>query len=186
MNTRPSRDLTGGSHVMRAFGRHVAAYCFLFAGLLARTLSAQTVTIRVDSARHEVVVEAGPFGIPAEDPEMLKEMKMGNMAMHHDDEVEVFRFDWPVDGMARGFRLELRDAAGAPLPPALLHHLIAINFDRRQFAYSATERLFGAGKEAQQASLPGTLAVPLDLGQRLGFYVAWHNETGQDVNGATL
>ena len=171
---------------MRALSRRIPTCCLLLSGLFAGTLSAQAVTVRVDSTRHEVVIEAGPFGIPAEDPEMLKEMKVGNVAMHHDDEVEVFRFDWPVDGLARGFRLELRDSAGAPLPPALLHHLIAINFDRRQFAYSATERLFGAGKEAQQASLPGTLAVPLDLGQRLGFYVAWHNETGQDVTGATL
>jgi len=153
---------------MRAFVQHARAGCFLLAGLLARTLPAQAVTIRVDSARHEVVIDAGPFGIPAEDPEMLKEMKMGNMAMHHDDEVEVFRFDWPVDGMARGFRLELRDPAGAPLPPALLHHLIAINFDRRQFAYSATERLFGAGKEAQQARSRTAAGVLCSVAQRDG------------------
>ena len=70
---------------------------------------------------------------------MAMEMKMGNVAMRHDEEVRVFRFDWPVDGLGRGFRVELRDSAGAPLPPSVLHHLIAINFDRRQFAYSATD-----------------------------------------------
>ena len=166
--------------------RRISICGFLVPAVFAGKVPAQTVTTRVDSARHEVVIDAGPFAIPAEDPEMLMEMKMGNMAMHHDEEVQVFRFDWPVDGLARGFRLELRDATGALLPAALLHHLIAINFDRRQFAYAATERLFGAGRESQEASLPGTLAVPLDLGQRLGFYVAWHNETGHDVSGATL
>jgi hypothetical protein len=171
---------------MRAFMRRMSISCLILPAAVAGRLPAQTVTTRVDSARHEVVVDAGPFSIPAEDPEMLMEMKLGNIAMHHDNEVQVFRFDWPVDGLARGFRLELRNASGAPLPAALLHHLIAINFDRRQFTYSATERLFGAGREAQQASLPGTLAVPLDLGQRLGFYVVWHNETGHDVAGATL
>jgi hypothetical protein len=171
---------------MRAFMRRVSIFKLLLPFACAASLSAQTVTTRVDSARHEVVIEAGPFAIPAEDPEMLMEMKMSNQAMHHDEEVQVFRFDWPVDGLGRGLRVELRDSAGAPLPFSLLHHLIGINFDRRQFAYSATERLFGVGREAQQASLPGTLAVPLDPGQRLGFYVVWHNETGHDVSGATL
>ncbi len=171
---------------MRAYTWRIAICCVVLCVAKSEGLSAQTVTTRVDSARHEVVIETGPFSIPAEDPEMVMEMKMGNMAMHHDEEVQVFRFDWPVDGLGRGFRIELRDSAGALLPASVMHHLIAINFDRRQFAYSATERLFGAGKESQQASLPGTLAVPLSLGQRLGFYVAWHNDTGHDLTGATL
>lgn len=171
---------------MRASGRPISICSLFLPVAYTGIMSAQTVTTRVDSARHEVVIEAGPFAIPAVDPEMAMEMNMGNMAMHHDEEVQVFRFDWPVDGLGRGFRVELRDSAGGPLPGSVVHHLIAINFDRRQFAYSAAERLFGIGKERQQASLPGTLAVPLDQGQRLGFYVAWHNDTGHDLTGATL
>jgi hypothetical protein len=104
--------------------RRISICGFLVPAVFAGKVPAQTVTTRVDSARHEVVIDAGPFAIPAEDPEMLMEMKMGNMAMHHDEEVQVFRFDWPVDGLARGFRLELRDATGALLPAALLHHLL--------------------------------------------------------------
>jgi hypothetical protein len=149
-------------------------------------LAAQSVMTRVDSARHEVIIETGPFNIPAIDRDMAMEMDMGHMAMHHDQEVRVFRFDWPVDGYGRGFRVEVRDSAGAELPRSLLHHLIAINFDRRQFIYSAVERLFGVGKETPAVSLPGTLAVPLDPGQRLGFYVAWHNDTGRDIKGASV
>jgi hypothetical protein len=30
-------------------------------------------------------------------------------------------------------------------------------------------------------TLPGALAIPLEQGQRLGFYVAWHNDTGHDL-----
>lgn len=171
---------------MRASRRPISICCLFLLVTYAGMLSAQTVTTRVDSARHEVVIEAGPFAIPAEDPEMAMEMKMGNMAMHHDEQVQVFRFDWPVDGLGRGFRVELRDSTGAPVLGSVLHHLIAINFDRRQFAYSTAERLFGVGKESQEVSLPGTLAVPLDPGQRLGFYVVWHNDTGRDLTGTTL
>lgn len=154
-------------------------------------LPAQAVTTTVDSARREIVIVAGPFMVPAIDPEMVKEMvkemETDPGAMHHDEEVRVFRFDWPVDGLGRAFRVEVRDSSGALLPRSLLHHLVAINFDRRQFIYPAAERLFGTGKESPEiGKLPGTLAVPLDKGQRLGFYIAWHNDTGKDLSGVSV
>src|SRR6185503_10955391 len=90
------------------------------AGFPGKPLVAQSISMRVDSARHEVVIEAGPFDVPAMDPEMAKEME--HAAMNHEEERRVFRFDWPVDGPARTFRVEIRDASGAPLPRALLHH----------------------------------------------------------------
>jgi hypothetical protein len=152
----------------------------------AAPLCAQSITTRVDSARHEVVIEAGPFDVPAMDPQMAKEMEMDQSSMHDDEDRRVFRFDWPIDGPGRAFRVELRDSAGAVMPRSILHHLIAINFDRRQFVYPAAERLFGIGRESREVPLPGTLAVPLDRGQRLGFYIAWHNDTGRDMHGATV
>ena len=149
----------------------------------ATQLFAQSITTRVDSARHEVVIDAGPFDVPAMDAEMAKEMEMDHSMMHEDQERRVFRFDWPIDGPARGYRVELRDSAGTPIPRSLLHHLIAINFDRRQFVYSAAERLFGIGRETPDIALPGTLAVPIGRGERLGFYIAWHNDSGRDLHG---
>src|SRR5258708_1287105 len=146
-------------------------------------LSAQSVETRVDSSRHEVVIEAGPFEVPAMDAEMIKEMEMDH-SMHHEEEARVFRFDWPVDGPGRAFKIEIRDASGAMVPRSMLHHLIAINFDRRQLIYQQAERLFGIGRESKDVTLPGTLVVPLERGQRLGFYVAWHNDTGRDLHGA--
>jgi hypothetical protein len=88
--------------------------------------------------------------------------------------------------MGRGYHVEISDSSGAPLPRALLHHLIAINFDRRDFLYPAAQRLFGIGRETPSISLPGTIGVPLEKGERLGFYVHWHNETGRDLHGATI
>jgi hypothetical protein len=152
----------------------------------ATQMSAQSITTRVDSARHEVVIDAGPFDVPAMDPEMAKEMEIDHTSMHDDEERRVFRFDWPVDGPARGYRVELRDSAGSAIPRSMLHHLIAINFDRRQFVYPAAERLFGIGRETPDIALPGTLAVPIGRGERLGFYIAWHNDTGRDLHGATV
>ena len=96
------------------------------------------------------------------DPEMVKEMERG--LMHHEEERRVFRFDWPVDGPGRAYKVEVRDSAGHVLPRSMLHHLIAINFDRRQFIYQQAERLFGIGRETPDISLPGTLIVPLRRG----------------------
>jgi hypothetical protein len=160
----------------------------IVAGLIgtASIASGQSVSARVDSSRHTVIIDAGPFDVPAMDSAMLKEMQMEHSDMQHDEERRDFRFDWPVDGVARGYRIELRDASGARLSRDLLHHLIAINFDRRQFIYPMAERLFGIGRETPDVSLPGSLVVPLALGQRLGFYVAWHNDTGRDIHGVTV
>jgi hypothetical protein len=149
--------------------------------------SAQSIITRVDSARHEMVIEAGPFDVPTMDPAMAKEMDMMHGDMDHKgEENRIFRFDWPVDGWGRGYRVEISDSSGAPLPRALLHHLIAINFDRRDFLYSAAQRLFGIGKETPSISLPGTIAVPMEKGERLGFYVHWHNDSGREIHGAKV
>lgn len=148
--------------------------------------AAQSITTTVDSARHLIVIEAGPFNIPAMDAQMMKDMGMGHMDMDDSEERRVFRFDWPVDGMGRGFRVEMADSSGKPLPRSLLHHLIGINFDRRDFLYPAAQRLFGIGKESPAILLPGTIAVPMELGQRLGFYVHWNNDTGHDLHGAKV
>jgi hypothetical protein len=68
-----------------------------------------------------------------------------------------------------------------------MHHLIMVNFSRRQLLYSAAERLMGAGTETdQEISVPKTIGVPMSPGMRLGMYVAWHNDTGADLHGVML
>jgi hypothetical protein len=48
-----------------------------------------------------------------------------------------------VDGWFRGFRVELTDAAGRPVSSRVIHHMIMVNFSRRQLVYAAAERLMG-------------------------------------------
>jgi hypothetical protein len=150
--------------------------------LAPAAIAAQAVTTRVDSVRHEVVITVSSFDVPA-----TMKMSAADGPMEMDDgPLKLFRFDWPVDGYAKGFHVDVVDSHGAILPRSLLHHLIGINLDRRQFIYSATERLFAIGKETEAVSLPGRLAIPLDRGQRLGFYVAWHNDTGRDFRNLSV
>lgn len=156
--------------------------------LLATTLTASAVTprmplvepqisISVDSAHNEVTVTAGPYDLPNMPPEMA-EMHMGTP--------QVLRFDWPIDGGLRGFNLSMQTEDGKPLPKSVIHHLIAVNFDRRQIVYQMVERLFGWGKETEPVMLPAGVGVPLAKGQHLGVYAMWHNDSGHDIHNAYL
>ena len=156
--------------------------------LLATTLTASAVTprlplvepqisISVDSAHNEVTVTAGPYDLPNMPPEMA-EMHMGSP--------QVLRFDWPIDGGLRGFNLSMQTEDGKPLPKSVIHHLIAVNFDRRQIVYQMVERLFGWGKETDPVMLPAGVGVPLAKGQHLGVYAMWHNDSGRDIHNAYL
>jgi hypothetical protein len=141
-----------------------------------------TVTVKVDSARHEITVQAGTFELPNMPP--MTDHGMMDLGMSHDTPVQ--HFAWPVDGWFRGFKLEVRDSAGRLLPRRIMHHMIVVNYSRRQLLYQAAERLFGAGTETEDASIPATIGVPMTPGSDIGFYVAWHNDTGEDLHGVVL
>ena len=50
-----------------------------------------------------------------------------------------------------------------------MHHLIMVNFSRRQLHYSAAERLMGAGTKTDgEISVPKTIGVPMSPGMKLG------------------
>ena len=140
------------------------------------------VTIAVDSSRKELTITAGPYDLPNMPP--MESHAMMDFGMSHDTPIQ--QFEWPIDGWFRGFRIELTDAAGNPVPRDVIHHMIMVNFSRRQLVYPAVERLMGAGTETGDLSVPKTIGVPMRPGMKLGMYVAWHNDTGKDLNGVFL
>ena len=139
--------------------------------------------VTVDSSRHEVTLTSGPWTLPNMPP-MEDHAMMEGAAGSQDSPVQ--HFEWPVDGWFRGFRYEIVDAQGTVLDRRLMHHMIVVNFDRRQLLYPAVERIAGAGSETDDASVPKTIGVPLSRGTDLGFYIMWHNESGKDLEGVYL
>ncbi len=152
------------------------------AGGLGDTPPAPSVRVTVDSSRHELTVTTGPFDLPNMPP--MEDHAMMDLGMSHDTRLQ--RFEWPVNGWFRGFRVELVDGQGTPVPPHVMHHMIMVNFSRRQLLYSAAERLMGTGTETGEVSVPKTIGVPMKPGMKLGMYVAWHNDTGKDLTGVHL
>jgi len=162
-----------------------------WSAILAATISpgiggpnpAPTVSVAVDSSHHELTITSGPFRLPNMPP--MEDHAMMDLGMSHDTPVQTFQ--WPVDGWFRGFRVDLTDAAGHQVPRHVMHHLIMVNFSRRQLIYSAAERLMGAGTETDgEVAVPKTIGVPMKPGMKLGMYVAWHNDTGKDLDGVYL
>ena len=140
------------------------------------------VQVSVDSSRHELTVTSGPYDLP--NMPATPEHAMMDLGLSHDTKLQ--RFEWPVDGWFRGFRLELTDGSGRPVPAEVMHHMIMVNFSRRQLLYSAAERLMGTGTETNEITVPKTIGVPMKPGMDLGMYIAWHNATGHDLQGVRL
>lgn len=133
--------------------------------------------VAVDSGRHEVTIVTPASDLP----------DMSGMSDHsHSSVTPVYKFQWPVNGWFRGFRISVIGADGTELSHRLLHHMIMVNYDRRQLLYEAAERLWGAGLETGSFALPKTIGVPVQAGSQLGLYIAWHNATGADIRGARL
>ena len=136
------------------------------------------ITVRED--RHTLEIVAGPFHIPA----------MSAGADHHTGHDAMYSplvmFPWPVDGGLTGFRVASYGADGSPQPRDIIHHVIGLNFDRRQLVYPVPERLFGFGTETPDVRLPGFLEVPIPRGDSIGVYAAWNNTTGQALDDVHL
>ena len=113
-------------------------------------------------------------------------MKHDDMASMNDHNTPLVRFEWPIDGWLRGFSVEVEDANGKPIDRRIVHHLIGVNFDRRQLLYSNVERLFGVGQETEPVSVPKSIGVPMSSGARLGMFMAWQNETGADLENVRI
>jgi hypothetical protein len=151
-------------------------------GVHARTDGNPTVSVTIDSSRHELILTSGPYDLPNMPP--MEDHAMVDLGMSHDTKLQ--RFEWPIDGWFRGFRVELRDAKGRKVPAHVMHHMIMVNFSRRQLLYSAAERLMGTGTETEEVTVPKTIGVPMKPGMKLGMYIAWHNDTGKDLEGVQL
>lgn len=140
------------------------------------------VGIRVEPDRGLVVMEAGPFDVP---PTEHHEDRPGGHA-GHDETSPLIRFQWPVAGWYRGFRVRLVDRDGDPVPDGILHHVIGVNFDRRQVVYPVPERFLGVGTETRDILLPEAFGIPLERGSALGVYASWQNDTGEAVEDVYL
>jgi hypothetical protein len=132
------------------------------------------VQIQLDSANKEVVLSVGDIRLDS---------AMAYGQAHAQTNVG---FVWPFRGWARGYRIDVVDAAGRVLPRKVLHHAGIVNLSRRQLAYPMAERLLAAAHETPSVMLPGSMGVPLEPNQHMMLYYMLVNPTAHVMNGVTL
>jgi hypothetical protein len=141
------------------------------------------VHVSIHENRREVEVVAGPFEIPS----ATLAAPHGGHAGHDGDESmksPLVVFPWPVDAALIGVRLVLYAPDGERLSRDMLHHLIGVNFARRQLVYPVPERIFGFGTETPDVRLPDFLEVPLQKGDSLAFYAMWSDSSSTAMSQA--
>ena len=151
--------------------------------LLPALLGADTppLTVRTDPARNEVTLTLGPMH--------LARMAAGeeHRGMHHGGHgLPLARFDWPVSGWIRGFRIRITDADNRPLSRRLLHHLNLLHLERRQLVEPVYERTIAVGQETEDVVLPASIGVRIETGAEMALLSVFANETADDLHDVTL
>jgi hypothetical protein len=136
--------------------------------------------VTLDEDSREVVATQGPFrpapAMDHDDMEMMDGMAMPEMA-----DTIVQRFEWPVNGWLRGFRLDICGPDGKAFPEEVMHHMVLVDLGRRQLWRPIAERLLGIGEETADASLPASVGAPVHRGEPMAIHIMWHNTTGHPI-----
>lgn len=140
------------------------------------------LSVRIDSAKHAVVLTGGSYDIEPGMDEMPG-MPMGMMQMPVSS---LLRFSWPVTGWIRGVRLRIFDDAGKPLSRKLVHHINVVNFGRRQLFYAIPERMIAMGEETEDVKVPATVGIPVSADMPMAALVMWHNHTKSMIKGVNF
>jgi hypothetical protein len=149
-----------------------------------------TATVEVHADRHEVVIELAPVDLPAmqhmEMPAMsaMAGMNMDEHSAHNPAYPPVMGVDLPLTGWMSGFRIELVDSAGRPVPSELLHHYNLIDPNHRELFLPISRRVLAAGSETGAVRMSRWLmGAPFVKGDRLVASAMLHNPTMQAYTG---
>ncbi len=114
-----------------------------------------------DTLAGEVVLVYGPVDLPA-----------GGMP---DTPVRVGTLEF--DGWLRGYRVDLVDSAGRPVPQRLLHHVNVIAPDKRELFSNIMLRIAAAGGETAPVALPWVFGYRIRPGDSVIVSAMLHNPT---------
>lgn len=131
--------------------------------------------IHVDSATHDMLMELGPFDLPAH-------------GGHHGTggSPPPRSAVMPFDAWLHGYTIELVDAGNRKLPGSLIHHVNIIAPQRRELFSNIMLRIGAAGTETAPLKLPKLIGYRASAGDTVLVSSMLHNETMADYRGVTL
>lgn len=92
----------------------------------------------------------------------------------------------PADGWVRGYTIDLTDAAGRPVPHAVVHHVNLIMPGRRELFSPIMLRVGAAGAETAPVRLPRVLGLEVHRGDTLLVKAMLHNPTPRGYRGVQV
>jgi len=109
-----------------------------------------------DAAAGMLVIDLAPTDLPTNTPH------------HMIAQPPVATLEIPETGFIYGFRVQVVDSAGHPLPDELIHHFNLIDPDHRELFLPISRRLLAAGHETGAIRLPRLLfGLPLKRGEHV-------------------
>lgn len=130
-------------------------------------------TVNVDTRRKEILVDLPGIPLPAH-------------TGHHGGGggfPPVVKFEMPVSASLYGFRVEVVDGQGKPLPAELIHHFNLIDPNTRELFLPISRRVMAAGKETGPQKLPWLLfGLSYRQGDLLVASGMLHNPTETDYD----
>jgi len=147
--------------------------------------------IHVNAGRHEIAIDLAPVDLPAGmmhhaemAPTAMPGMRMSERHAHGPAYPPVMGVDLPLSGWMSGFRIELVDAQGRPLPRQLLHHYNLIDPNHRELFLPISRRVLAAGTETGAVQMKRWLfGAPFVKGERLVASAMLHNPTMRGYTG---
>ncbi len=132
---------------------------------------APSLRIGLNAAARDMVVEVGPVDLPAGGDHR---------------QLPAFHTAIPLDGWLQGYRVEMVDGQGRPVPRITLHHVNVIAPGQRELFSPIMLRVAAAGQETAPVELPRMLGYRVHRGQELIVTSMVHNPTGQSYRGVRL
>lgn len=136
--------------------------------------STDHIEIIDDADRKQLTIIMGPIDLPARSD-------------HHMEQLPVQEGVIPFDLTIRGYRTEIVDKEGSPVPRVVLHHMNLLDPNRRELFLPIMLRVLAASHETPPVSLPGWLfGVPMRGGSNFLALMMLHNPTDTPYEGVSV
>lgn len=133
--------------------------------------------VTVERAGKQMVIELPPVDVPGRLPDGSESMAMPPVA----------RIEIPVNAYITGYRIDVVDSAGRPLPQRLLHHFNLNDPDHRELFLPISLHVLAASRETPAVTIPWFLfGVPIARGQRFLAYSMLANAATEGHHGVRV